>query len=160
MDSILVDHDGYNQFMKIFNSLENKIQDISNDGTEACDNDPGNGWHDNFSFEAIVENSRQLQYQLNQMKKDKTKLRIIDEKNVDKVIHINDVITIKFIYDDNDYDIDNIKLTGKYIPNNNETTLNSPLGKTIYNRKINDKLEYKVNDKIIKIEILDIKKQL
>lgn len=158
MDNILLDHDGYNQFLDIFQSIENKINNIANDSTEACDNDPGNGWHDNFSFEATVEDSRKLFYQLNKMKEDKSKIKIIDEINVDKVININDIVSIKFIYEDNDYDIDNIKLTGKYISDNNETTLNSPLGRAIYKHKINDKLEYKVNNKIIKIEILDIKK--
>ena len=156
MEEILVTEDGYNQFMELLNSIEKKISDTDTDSTEACEAATGDGWHDNFSFEALVEDSRKLNYQLKKMYNDKTKLRIISDKYVERVININDTATIKFIYD-NDYDIDEITLTGLYIPNDNQTSLNSPLGKAIYKQKISSILEYKVNNNIIKIEILDIK---
>ena len=157
MEEILVTEDGYKQFIELLNSIEKKINDTGADSTEACYSATGDGWHDNFSFEALVEDSRKLNYQLNKLYKDKSKLKVIHDKYNKNIININDTVTIKFIYD-NDYDIDEITLTGLYIPNDNQTTLNSPLGKTIYKQKINSILEYKVNNNIIKIEILNIKK--
>lgn len=158
MDEILVTTDGYNQFIELLDTVEKKFNDNGNNSTEACLSAPGDGWHDNFSFEALWEDARKLNYQLNQLKKDKLKLKVIDDIYKDNVVNINDKVTIKFIYDDNDYDLDEIILTGKYIPTDNETTLNSPLGKCIYKKNIGSKLEYKVDDKIIKIEIINIEK--
>ena len=55
-----------------------------------------------------------------------------------------------------------IKLTGNYIPNINpdseiqEITINSPLGKALYLRMINDNnIKYIVNDKAIMINIIE-----
>lgn len=156
MNEILVTNDGYNQFMEILNKLEETLNDNGTNSTEACVSAVGDGWHDNFSFEALMEDGRKLNYQLNQMNNDKRKLKIINDKHINGLVNIGDTIEIKFIYDDDDYELDSIKLTGNYLPVDNEITLNSPLGKTIYKKKIGSKLEYKVNDNIIKIEIKKI----
>lgn len=156
MDEILVTNEGYNQFMEILNKLEDTLNDNGTNSTEACVSAVGDGWHDNFSFEALMEDGRKLNYQLNKMNNDKKKLKIINDKYINGVVNIGDTIEIKFIYDDDDYELDNIKLTGNYLPVNNEITLNSPLGKAIYKQKLGTKLEYKVNDNIIKIEIKKI----
>ena len=160
MNEILVTEDGYNQFIKILNQLEKKLNDNGSNSTEACVSAVGDGWHDNFSFEALMEDGRKLNYQLNQMNKDKNNLKIIKDKYINDVVNINDIVKIKFIFSDNEYEEDIIKLTGNYLPVNNEITLNSPLGKTIYKQKIGSKLEYKVNDSIIKIEIKKIQSKM
>jgi len=47
-------------------------------------------------------------------------------------------------------------LTGKYIPNiDDEITLNSPLGRAIFKKKIDSINEYKVNDKVIKVKLIE-----
>ncbi len=154
-NKILLTNDGYNQFIEILNNVEKTINDNGSNSTDACESATGDGWHDNFSFESLVEDARKLNYQLNKLYEDKLNIKLIEDNYDDNLINVNDIVTIKFVYDDNDYEIENICLTGKYISNNNEITLNSPLGKCIYKKRIGSKLEYKVNDKTIKIEILN-----
>ncbi len=59
---------------------------------------------------------------------------------------------------ENDIENEVIKLTGKYLPNSNskipEISLNSPLGRTIYGKKVNSKCEYKVNSNMISATII------
>lgn len=156
MNEILVSKDGYNQYLNLIKELEEKLNDNGTNSTEACVSAVGDGWHDNFSFEALMEDGRKLNYQINKLKNDKQYIKIINDKYEKDLININDKVNILFIYDDNDIEEEQILLTGNYLPVDNEITLNSPLGKTIYKQKNNSKLEYKVNDNIIKIEIKKI----
>ena len=62
MNEILVTKDGYEQFMDTLNFLEQKLNDNGTNSTEACVSAVGDGWHDNFSFEALVEDARKISY--------------------------------------------------------------------------------------------------
>lgn len=157
MEEILLTKEGYDQFTNILGLLEKNSKKNGINTTEACVNAVGDGWHDNFAFEALIEDERKLNYQINKMNQDKTKIKIIKDNYKENHININDLITLKFIYTD-DYEIEKLLLTGKYLPNDNEITLNSPLGKAIYKKKIGDIVEYKVSDNIIKVEIININK--
>ena len=92
--------------------------------------------------------------------KDEKYLKIVDKKsNSDDIIDIGDIIKIKFIYDIDDIEEYTIKLTGKYMIDNNakikEVSLNSPIGRSIYLKSINDNdICYYVNDKKIGIKII------
>lgn len=156
MKEIILTKEGYNQFNKILESLEKNSNDNGINTTEACISAVGDGWHDNFAFESLVEDERKLRYQINKMNQDKGIIKIIEDEYKDNHININNTITLKFIYDD-EAEIEDLILTGNYIPNDNEITLNSPLGKAIYKRKIGDMVEYIVNDNNIKVEIINIK---
>lgn len=156
MNEILVSKDGYNQYLNLIKELEEKLNENGTNSTESCVSAVGDGWHDNFSFEALMEDGRKLNYQINKLKNEKQKIKIIDDTYEEELININDKVNIKFTYDNNDIEEEQILLTGNYLPVDNEITLNSPLGKTIYKQKNNSKLEYKVNDNIIKIEIKKI----
>lgn len=73
-------------------------------------------------------------------------------------VNIGDVVEIEFIYANGHSDIDKFKLTGNWksreLKDYQEITLNSPLGKAIYNMKIGNTTTYKVNNKEITIKIL------
>ena len=103
MEKILLDNEGYFQFNKLLEELESKISSVGTDSTDACDNDAGNGWHDNFAFEALVEESRNLNYQLTLLKNKSKCIELINEEYDDNLININDTIEIKFI-ESNDID--------------------------------------------------------
>ena len=87
-------------------------------------------------------------------------LKIVDKKsNSDDIIDVGDIIKIKVIYDIDDIEEYTIKLTGKYMIDNNakikEVSLNSPIGRSIYLKSINDNdICYYVNDKKIGIKII------
>lgn len=156
-DKILVDESGHKQFLDELEKLKNKSFTIASSGNESYKDAVGDGWHDNFDFEESMRESRIIAQRINKMIQDQGRIHIIKKENLDSnVVNIDDHVKLKIIYDIDDVEIETIRLTGKYIPNElQEITLNSPLGRTIYKKKIGSINEYVVSDKIIKVRILE-----
>ena len=57
---ILVDEEGYNQFIEELEKLRELSIDNGMVGSEAYESAIGDGWHDNFSFEQICVKAEQL----------------------------------------------------------------------------------------------------
>jgi len=159
-NEILVDEEGYNQFIEELEKLKALSIDNGMVGSEAYESAIGDGWHDNFSFEQNMRESRTIAKMIDKMLDDKNKLKKIKAlKSEADRINIGDTIELSIKYDVDDIETETVILTGKYIPNTKgkipEITLNSPLGKAIYLKKITDKnIYYFVNDKKIEIEII------
>lgn len=156
-DNILVDKEGYEQFLNILNTLKNKSTSISVDSSQSYKEAVGDGWHDNFDFENLMRESRTVAKMIDKMILDKEKIKVIkNEIKKEELININDLVKIELIYSDNDRELEIIKLTGKYLPDEDlEITLNSPLGNAIYKKKIGAVTNYKVNDKLITVKIIE-----
>lgn len=161
MRDVLVDTDGFNQYYEELNRLKDLSLSIASIGSESYADAVGDGWHDNFAFEDTMRESRKIASRINKMLEDEKYLKIVDKKsNSDDIIDIGDIIKIKFIYDIDDIEEYTIKLTGKYMIDNNakikEISLNSPIGRSIYLKNINDDdIGYYVNDKKISIKIIN-----
>ena len=161
MKDVLVDTDGFNQYYEELNRLKDISLSIASIGSESYADAVGDGWHDNFAFEDTMRESRKIASRINKMLEDEKYLKIVDKKsNSDDIIDIGDIIKIKFIYDIDDIEEYTIKLTGKYMIDNNakikEISLNSPIGRSIYLKNINDDdIGYYVNDKKISIKIIN-----
>ena len=160
MKDVLVDTDGFNQYYEELNRLKDISLSIASIGSESYADAVGDGWHDNFAFEDTMRESRKIASRINKMLEDEKYLKIVDKKsNSDDIIDIGDIIKIKVIYDIDDIEEYTIKLTGKYMIDNNakikEVSLNSPIGRSIYLKNINDNdIHYYVNDKKISIKII------
>ena len=160
MKDILVDTDGFNQYYEELNRLKDISLSIASIGSESYADAVGDGWHDNFAFEDTMRESRKIASRINKMLEDEKYLKIIDKKSTsDDIIDIGDILKIKVIYDIDDVEEYTIKLTGKYMIDNNakikEVSLNSPIGRSIYLKNINDNdIGYYVNDKRISIKII------
>ncbi len=161
MKDVLVDTDGFNQYYEELNRLKDISLSIASIGSESYADAVGDGWHDNFAFEDTMRESRKIASRINKMLEDEKYLKIVDKKsNSDDIIDIGDIIKIKVIYDIDDIEEYTIKLTGKYMIDNNakikEISLNSPIGRSIYLKNINDDdIGYYVNDKKISIKIIN-----
>lgn len=153
MKDILVDTEGFNQYYEELNRLKDLSLSIASIGSESYADAVGDGWHDNFAFEDTMRESRKIASRINKMLEDEKYLKIVDKKsNSDDIIDIGDILKIKVIYDIDDIEEYTIKLTGKYMIDNNakikEVSLNSPIGRSIYLKNINDNvIHYYVNDK-------------
>lgn len=153
MKDVLVDTDGFNQYYEELNRLKDISLSIASIGSESYADAVGDGWHDNFAFEDTMRESRKIASRINKMLEDEKYLKIVDKKsNSDDIIDIGDIIKIKVIYDIDDIEEYTIKLTGKYMIDNNakikEVSLNSPIGRSIYLKNINDNdIHYYINDK-------------
>ena len=107
-----------------------------------------------------MRESRKIASRINKMLEDEKYLKIVDKKsNSDDIIDVGDILKIKVIYDIDDIEEYTIKLTGKYMIDNNakikEISLNSPIGRSIYLKNINDDIGYYVNDKKTSIKIIN-----
>mgnify|MGYP004509693543 FL=1 len=160
MKDILVDTEGFNQYYEELNKLKDLSLSIASIGSESYADAVGDGWHDNFAFEDTMRESRKIASRIDKMIEDEKYLKIVDKKRTsDNIIDIGDILTIRVIYDIDDIEEYTIKLTGKYMIDNNakikEVSLNSPIGRSIYLKSINDNdIGYYVNDKKISIKII------
>ena len=160
MKDILVDTEGFNQYYEELNKLKDLSLSIASIGSESYADAVGDGWHDNFAFEDTMRESRKIASRIDKMLEDEKYLKIVDKKRTsDDIIDIGDILTIRVIYDIDDIEEYTIKLTGKYMIDNNakikEVSLNSPIGRSIYLKNINDDdIGYYVNDKKISIKII------
>ena len=158
MKDVLVDIDGFNQYYEELNRLKDISLSIASIGSESYADAVGDGWHDNFAFEDTMRESRKIASRINKMLEDEKYLKIVDKKSTsDDIIDVGDILKIKVIYDIDDIEEYTIKLTGKYMIDNNakikEISLNSPIGRSIYLKNINDDdIGYYVNDKKISIK--------
>ena len=160
MRDVLVDTEGFNQYYEELNRLKDLSLSIASIGSESYADAVGDGWHDNFAFEDTMRESRKIASRINKMLEDEKYLKIVDRKRTsDDIIDIGDILKIKVIYDIDDIEEYTIKLTGKYMIDNNakikEISLNSPIGRSIYLKNINDDIGYYVNDKKISIKIIN-----
>ncbi len=161
MKDILVNIDGFNQYYEELNKLKDLSLSIASIGSESYADAVGDGWHDNFAFEDTMRESRKIASRINKMLEDEKYLKIVDKKSTsDDIIDVGDILKIKVIYDIDDIEEYTIKLTGKYMIDNNakikEISLNSPIGRSIYLKNINDDdIGYYVNDKKISIKIIN-----
>lgn len=160
MKEILVDEEGYNQFFNEIEELKNSKNTNARCGSEACQSAIGDGWHDNFEFESAQREEKSISSKIKKMSLEQKMLKIVSKTKKDpKYINIGDILKLSIKYDEEDIEIITVKLTGKYLPDIKEEvkeiSLNSPLGRTIYLKKITDKLSYYVNDKIVEIRIIE-----
>lgn len=159
MKDILVDKNGYKQYYEELKKLKELSLTIASIGSSSYADAVGDGWHDNFAFEESMRESRKIAVRIDKMLEDEKYLKIVDKKRLSSdIIDIGDILTIKVIYSIDDIEEYTIKLTGKYIPDNNakikEISLNSPIGRSIYQKNINDNIYYYINDKKINIQII------
>ena len=159
MKDILVDKNGYKQYYEELKKLKELSLTIASIGSSSYADAVGDGWHDNFAFEESMRESRKIAVRIDKMLEDEKYLKIVDKKRLSSdIIDIGDILTIKVIYSIDDIEEYTIKLTGKYIPDSNakikEISLNSPIGRSIYQKNINDNIYYYINDKKINIQII------
>ena len=160
MKDVLVDMDGFNQYYEELNRLKDISLSIASIGSESYADAVGDGWHDNFAFEDTMRESRKIASRINKMLEDEKYLKMVDKiSHSDDIIDVGDILKIKVIYDIDDIEEYTVKLTGKYMIDNNakikEISLNSPIGRSIYLKNINDDISYYVNDKKISIKIIN-----
>lgn len=120
MKDVLVDTDGFNQYYEELNRLKDISLSIASIGSESYADAVVDGWHDNFAFEDTMRESRKIASRINKMLEDEKYLKIVDKKSTsDDIIDIGDILKIKVIYDIDDIEEYTIKLTGKYMIDNN-----------------------------------------
>ena len=152
---ILVDNEGYKQFHSILDELKNSL--TSSSSSDVFSDTCGDGWHDNFAYEEAMREERSVAQKIKNMLDLEKYLKIVNDKKDEDKVNISDTVKLLFTYDDGSSEEEIVKLTGKYMPNEDglvlEISLNSPLGKAIYKKKIGDKVSYQVHGNLINVKI-------
>ena len=162
MEEILVDENGYQQYLDEIEKLKQLSRNNLTIGSTAYNDAIGDGWHDNFAFEQAIIEDRKIATKINNMILKKPFIKVITTKNREKeLVDIGDILILEIKYAEDDIEKVKVKLTGNYFPNTNiendiqEITLNSPLGKAIYQKNIYDKtISYDVQNKKVEIKII------
>ena len=161
MSKIYLDENGYNEYLKEIDAIKEKIKKNSSDITEYQSDDAyGDGWHDNFAYEEAMKKENMLFRELETKMKGLENIEIVKTSSNKDEVSLNSIVTLKF--DDSD-EVEEYQLTGGSSSNTNlkipAITLNSPLGKAIYKKKINDKFEYDIDSNKINGIIIDIRNE-
>lgn len=158
-DKIYLTTEGVEEYKNEIELLKDKLSKVNTEKSIAYSGAIGDGWHDNFAYEDAKRQEDKIVAQINSLVSDSNYIEIVnDDEYYDNKVNINDIIELKFKYEDGSIDIDKFKLTGNWKSKDcdyyQEITLNSPLGKAIYMKELKSKVEYTVNDKLIVVDIL------
>lgn len=153
-EKIYLSQAGYNEYLNIIENEKKRLYETGLLKREANEQAPGDGWHDNFLYEDAVREENMALNNIENLLKKQNSIQIISKHNKKEYVDINDWIVLEMIFDKDDKEIATFHITGNYKPNQEEEiTINSPLGKAIYNKKVGSTLEYKVNDNKIVVKI-------
>ena len=163
MDEILVDENGYHQYLDEIEKLKQLSLKNLTFGSKAYNDAIGDGWHDNFAFEQSMIEDQNIATKINCLLAKKKFIKIIPIENSKKeFVNIGDILALEIKYEEDDIENLKVKLTGNYFSKTNvengiqEITLNSPLGKALYKKNINDKnINYFVQNKKVEIKVIE-----
>lgn len=156
MIDILVDEAGARQIDDKIDEIRNAIINNGKKMSESYNDYIGDGWHDNPAYEESMRKNRMLNEELDRILKQKKKIKIVKNEYDNSKVNLGDYIRIEFFNFNDETEYEDIKLTGKYFPDidNDEISLNSPLGRCIYKKKIGEMCSYIIDKKEIKIKII------
>ena len=157
---ILVDRNGYEQFLSILNELKSSLENIASGAAEVGRDAVGDGWHDNFAYDELMRDERKVSAKLKKMLLDGRNIKIIkDVKSNADTINIGDTLKVEVIYAEDDIEVFEVKLTGKYLPDSEssiqEISLNSQMGRALYLKNVHNKILYKIHDEEVEIKVLE-----
>jgi transcription elongation factor GreA len=158
-DIIYLDQEGYEEYLKKIEKLKYKLDEIGKDKSQSYTSAVGDGWHDNFDFEEATRQEMAVRLQIEKLREGLNNIVIVDNKKRKNSTNINDIVELDI--DDGVEQVKVIyKLVAKHPDSDDEISINSPLGKSIYKKKIGSIVSYTVNNqkymvKIVKIDNLE-----
>ena len=104
----------------------------------------GNMFHDNFGFEQAEIQERGVLKQIRDLKHEIKTATIIEEGNLNSnSVEVGSKVTLTFDYGDGDEDVISgtlVAISKSTELNQSQITLNSPVGKAIFNKKLGDEV--------------------
>lgn len=111
---------------------------------------------DSADYQGVDQEAFRLENEIKELTSEIMNAIIVENQGVDDIVDVNDVIEIEMIYDDEDKEIETIRLVGDISDMMQEVqvTLNSPLGQAIYLHHIGEDVYYMVNNNKIMVRIV------
>lgn len=154
-ETIYLDQQGYNEFLKSIERIENALKKNNMGRKEAFDSGAGDGW-DSPEFEEIERNNTRLTGELLRKKDELSRIVIIEKHNNQETVDVGDVILVDMIYAVDDTEEMTLKIVGGDVnidADIQEVSINSPLGSSVYKKQIGDTCYYSVNDRNFSVMI-------
>lgn len=163
-EKIYLDQAGYEQYLKDIEDLKQKIANNGRQKSSAYESGVGDGWHDNFEFEEAKREELKLMGLLEQKLNGLNRIVIVEKTEENSLIDINDYVTVITSSKGTNSNEMFFKLIASGMPNFGaeifEISINSPLGKAVYQKKVGDKASYTVNDTTFDVTIIKKSKTL
>lgn len=152
---IKMDQEGFEQYLKQIEKLEEELsQTRLYKGKTAIFQ--GDNWHDNPELYQTEARERSLMQQITQMRANAQNIEIVERNSDVSIIDIGDFVTLDMIYSESNVEEMFLKLVGgeaNFRGDVPEISINSPLGKSIYQKKVGDRASYQVNGRIFNVLI-------
>lgn len=159
-EKLFLDKISYEALLEEIELLKKELAKNGKEKANAYSGSAGDGWHDNFAFDEANRQERMILGQLKECYQKLEKVEIVEKTDNPILIDINDIVSVNMIFSSEDNENIEFKLVGSVkshtAANDDiyEVSINSPLGKSVYHKKVGDKASYKVENKIVNIEII------
>lgn len=154
---IYLDEEGFEEYLKELKNLEKKLEQIKKEKVNAGKGKTHDGFHDNFEYEQARREQDVVSAMINQKKGNLSNIVVIKREGKDEMVDIGDFVYLDVFMDGKDPQGKLIKLTGSTKPKVSgeihEVTINSPVGKAIYKKKVGSDVTYSVKGNPIKVII-------
>lgn len=154
---LILDREGLAKFEQEIKDVEQQLADIRMyKGTDAIYQ--GDNWHDNPTLYQTELQEMSLIAQLKALRQKLETVEIVERDPNSDVVQLGDVLKINMIFDKDDQDAMTIKLVGRAgdakgeIP---EISIESPLGNSVYKKRVSERVSYSVNGQEVLVDILE-----
>ena len=163
---IYLDQEGYTKLLTSIEELKTKLNETNKGRKAAFDAGAGDGW-DSPEFEEIERNEAMIMGELQRRYDELSRVVIIEKKENSETVEIGDTIKLHTIFSEDKFEEKLFKIVGG-MPNFNldveiqEISINSPIGKAIYQKQIGETCKYSVNNRQFTVlikEKIDLSKQ-
>ena len=145
--------EGYLNHLDRIGDLEKEVKKIQA-GTQDASENGGNTWHDNASYEFLLQRLRVADKMLTDAQHLKNEATMVEyPKSVSSVV-LGCVVDFDMDGHDKSYKIIGY---GESDPNNNRILYDSPIGMALIGKSVGDYFTVNIVDKVREIEIIDIK---
>lgn len=157
MKILKMDKEGYERFLSEIDEVQKKLDNVRKFKGEVAIHQ-GDNWHDNPTLYSTEAEERGLMRQLYDMKEQLKNIEIVEKSFDDDVVEIGDIINVAMSQINETPNEMIFKLVGhspKWDAEISEISVNSPLGSSVYKKKIGDKTGYKVGERQFNVMILE-----
>ncbi len=156
-EKVRLTSEGYEKLKEELLELKKRYDENELAMSQSFQSAAGDGAHDNGEFEALQKEEKLLVAQMNQLSRRMEMANIIDIPTLsDEQVNINDTILLRMTYAADDIEEGEYKLVGTDGNSQiNEISINSPIGKAIFQRKIGEESPFRVKEATYKVKILE-----
>lgn len=157
MDSYTITKEGYQKLLEEMQELKRKFAENERAMSYSFQSAAGDGAHDNGEFEALQGNERMLVSQMEYLQQQIDSAQIIEIPELEEgQVNINDSVLLRVIFGVDDVEEETYTLVGTDGNiNENKISINSPIGRAIFQRFVGETVPFTVNGNTFNVSIVE-----